>query len=55
MRLVAMSGHRWRGGFLHVPHAFDALARPQARMPLDDITRAIALTLEVTATQQLAA
>ena len=55
MRLAATAGHRWRGGFLHVPHAFDAVARPQAGMTLNTITRGIALALEVSAAQQIAA
>jgi pyrrolidone-carboxylate peptidase len=32
---------------MHVPHAFDATARPQASMPLEDIVRGISLALKV--------
>lgn len=49
MHLAAATRHRWRAGFIHVPHAFDAAARPQATMPLDDIVRGISLALEVSA------
>ena len=51
MHLTTGAGHRWRAGFLHVPHAFDAAARPQAKMPLDDIVRGIRIALEVAAAQ----
>jgi pyrrolidone-carboxylate peptidase len=34
---------------MHVPHAFDAAVRPQAKMPLDDIVRGIHIALEVSA------
>ncbi len=46
MHLTAAQGHRWLAGFLHVPHAFDPVARPQARMRVDDIVRGIALALD---------
>ena len=46
MHLAAAQGNRWRGGFLHVPYAFDPVARPQARMRIDDIVRAIVISLD---------
>jgi pyroglutamyl-peptidase len=49
MHLAAGDGHRWRGGFLHVPHAFDAKARPQAAMRVDDIVRGIVIALDAAA------
>lgn len=49
MHLAAAGGHRWRGGFLHVPHAFDAAARPLAKMRIDDIVRAIVVALDAVA------
>jgi pyroglutamyl-peptidase len=49
MHHTAGAGHRWLAGFIHVPHAFDAAARPQAKMPLDDIVRGIHIALEVSA------
>jgi pyroglutamyl-peptidase len=49
MHLAAAANNRWRAGFLHVPHAFDAAARPQAKMPLDDIVRGIASVLATAA------
>ena len=49
MHHTADAGHRWHAGFMHVPHAFDAAARPQAKMPLDDIVRGIHIALEVSA------
>lgn len=49
MHHTADAGNRWRAGFMHVPHAFDATARPQAKMPLDDIVRGIHIALEVSA------
>ena len=49
MHQAAACGHRWRGGFLHVPHAFDATARPQAKMKLDDIVRGIYVALNAAA------
>ena len=48
MHMAAAGGHRWRGGFLHVPHAFDAVARPQAKLQLDDVVRAIVVALDAT-------
>jgi pyroglutamyl-peptidase len=49
MHQTADAGHRWLAGFMHVPHAFDAAARPQAKMPLDDIVRGIHIALEISA------
>jgi pyroglutamyl-peptidase len=46
MHMAAGGGHGWRAGFMHVPHAFDAVARPQAKMRLDDIVRAIVVALD---------
>ena len=46
MHMAAAGGHRWRGGFLHVPHAFDAVARPRAKLQLDDVVRAIVVALD---------
>ena len=37
-----------RGGFLHVPQAFDAVARPQAKLQIDDVVRAIVVALDAT-------
>jgi pyroglutamyl-peptidase len=45
MQLAASAQHRWRGGFLHVPQAFDATARPLAKMRLDDIVHGIGVVL----------
>lgn len=45
MTLAAADGHRWRAGFLHVPHAYAAAARPQAQMKLGDIVRGIGVAL----------
>ena len=49
MHLASAQGNRWRGGFLHVPYAFDPVARPQARLRVDDIVRAIVLALDAAA------
>jgi len=51
MQLAAGAQHRWRGGFLHVPQAFDATARPQAKMQLDDIVRGIGVVLATAAAE----
>jgi pyroglutamyl-peptidase len=55
MHLAAAGGHRWRAGFLHVPHAFDPVARPQARMRVDDIVRGIAVALDAAVSSRAAA
>ena len=49
MNLAAAQSHRWRAGFLHVPHAYDAAARPQAKMKLDDIVRGICVAVAAAA------
>ena len=54
MHLAAAAGHRWQAGFLHVPHAFDAV-RPQAKMRVDDIVRGIALALDAAASSRAGA
>jgi pyroglutamyl-peptidase len=48
MHMASAGGHRWRGGFLHVPQAFDAVARPQAKLQIDDVVRAIVVALDAT-------
>ncbi len=55
MHLAAENRHHWRGGFLHVPHAYDATARPQAKMKLDDIVRGITVALAAAASAPAAA
>ena len=49
MHLAAAGGNRWRSGLLHVPYAFDPVARPQAGMRIDDIVRGIVLALDAVA------
>lgn len=48
MHLAAAGGQRWRGGFIHVPHAQDA-SRPQAGMKLDEIVRGLTVALNAAA------
>lgn len=49
MHLAAADGHRWRGGFLHVPRADDANASALANIRVDDIVRGIVIALDTAA------
>lgn len=55
MHHTAVAGHCWRAGFLHVPHAYDAVARPQVKLPLDDIVRGIVIALDAAAASRASA
>ncbi len=55
MHNAAGHGKPRRGGFLHVPHAYDAAARPQAKMKLDDIVRGIVVALSAAASNPASA
>ena len=48
MQLATAGGQRWRGGFIHVPHAQD-VSRPQAGMRLDEIVRGLTVALAAAA------
>ena len=49
MHLAATGGHRFRGGFLHVPRLPQQAAGSAPSMELDDIVRGLGIVLEVVA------